>query len=136
MIRPVVTDPLSLSRPSTAAVPSDLPAAQDLLDTLRANADRCAGMAANMIGVHKTILAFDNNGAYMVMFNPKITKKTQPYMTREGCLSVPGIRAARRYRTIEVAYYDRSFTPKTASFSGWTAQIIQHEIDHFLGKLI
>ena len=72
----------------------------------------------------------------MVMFNPKITKKTQPYMTREGCLSVPGIRAARRYRTIEVAYYDRSFTPKTASFSGWTAQIIQHEIDHFSGKLI
>ena len=125
-----------LSQKSEPAGPEDLPAAQDLLDTLAAHKDGCVGMAANMIGVRKRIIAFDNEGRYMVMFNPEIVKKSGPYEAEEGCLSLTGIRKAKRWQSVKVRYQNEKFQPRLKTFTGWTAQIIQHEIDHCEGILI
>ena len=137
MIKQVVYDPILLSKKSEAATPADLQTAQDLLDTLTANKDACVGMAANMIGVCKRIIVFDNEGEYMTMFNPEIVKKTEPYNTEEGCLSLlGGPRPCKRYRTIKVKWQNAQFQTRIKTFSGWPAQIIQHEIDHCEGILI
>jgi len=110
--------------------------AQDLIDTLAANADRCVGLAANMIGVRKRMLVFAAGPLGVVMINPVILKKSNPYETEEGCLSLPGVRKTTRYQEIEVEYLDRSFKKQQGTFRDFTAQIIQHEMDHFEGKLI
>ena len=136
MIRDIVTDEAFLSQKSEAASPEDLPAAQDLLDTLTAHKDGCVGMAANMIGVHKRIIVFDNEGRYMVMFNPEILKKSGPYEAEEGCLSLTGIRKTKRWQSIKVQYQNERLQLRYKTFTGWTAQIIQHEIDHCDGVLI
>lgn len=108
----------------------------NLLDTLIAHKDGCVGMAANMIGVSKRIIAFENGDEYMLMFNPVIEKKSQPYTAEEGCLSLEGRRSTKRYKNIKVKYYNEAFQLRYKSFSGWTAQIIQHEIDHCDGIII
>ena len=136
MIRPIMKDPIFLAQKSVPATKEDLPVAQDLLDTLTAHKDGCVGMAANMIGVSKRIIAFDNEGKYMVMFNPEIVKRSEPYEAEEGCLSLPGTRKAKRYRSIKVQYQNEQFQTRLKTFTGWTAQIIQHEIDHCNGVLI
>ena len=136
MIRPIMKDPLFLARKSVPAVKEDLPVAQDLLDTLTAHRDGCVGMAANMIGVSKRIIAFDNGGQYLVMFNPELVKCAAPYETEEGCLSLSGTRKTKRYRSIKVRYQNEQFQTRFKTFTGWTAQIIQHEIDHCNGVLI
>ena len=136
MVRPIMKDQLFLSLRSAPATTEDLNIAQDLLDTLTANAEGCVGMAANMIGVAKRIIAFDNDGTYMVMFNPEIVKKEGLYSAEEGCLSLPGKRTAKRYRSIKVMYQNEAFQTRLKTFTGWTAQIIQHEIDHCNGILI
>ena len=137
MIREVVHDPILLGAKSAPATKEDLPVAQDLLDTLIANKDACVGMAANMIGVRKRIIVFDNEGTYMTMFNPEIIKKSNPYDTEESCLSLPGgPRPCKRYQTIKVRWQNGKFQTRIKTFTGWTAQIIQHEIDHCEGILI
>ena len=136
MIRPIMKDPIFLAQKSAPATKEDLQVAQDLLDTLTAYKDGCVGMAANMIGVSKRIIAFDNEGKYMVMFNPEIVKRSEPYEAEEGCLSLPGTRKAKRYRSIKVQYQNEQFQTRFKTFTGWTAQIIQHEIDHCNGVLI
>ncbi len=136
MIRPIVHDPLFLARKSEPATEADRQAAADLLDTLRASLDRCVGMAANMIGERKRIIAFCNGPFQTVMFNPRITEGSGEYETEEGCLSLPGVRKTKRYRRITVAYQDQAFRKRTETFEGFTAQIIQHEIDHCDGILI
>ena len=136
MIQPIMKDPIFLAQKSVPATKEDLQVAQDLLDTLTAHKDGCVGMAANMIGVSKRIIAFDNEGKYMVMFNPEIVKRSEPYEAEEGCLSLPGTRKAKRFRSIKVQYQNDQFQTRFKSFTGWTAQIIQHEIDHCNGVLI
>ena len=136
MIRQIMHDPVFLAQKSQPATKEDLEIARDLLETLEAHKDGCVGMAANMIGVAKRIIAFDNEGRYMVMFNPEIVKSAQPYETEEGCLSLPGIRKTKRYRSIKVRYQNEDFSVRLKTFTGWTAQIIQHEIDHCNGILI
>ncbi|MEG1747531.1 MAG: peptide deformylase [Oscillospiraceae bacterium] len=136
MIQEICRDTLFLSRKSATATPEDLPVAADLLDTLTANADHCVGMAANMIGVGKRIIAVDDSGSYLLLFNPEIIKCTQWYETEEGCLSLTGTRKAKRYKTIKVQYQNEKFQTRLKTFEGWTAQIIQHEIDHCNGILI
>ena len=137
MIREVVHDPILLGAKSAPATKEDLPVAQDLLDTLIANKDACVGMAANMIGVRKRIIVFDNEGTYMTMFNPEIIKKSNPYDTEESCLSLPGgPRPCKRYQTIKVRWQNGEFQTRIKTFTGWTAQLIQHEIDHCEGILI
>lgn len=136
MIRPIMKDPLFLARRSQPAGPEDLPVAQDLLDTLEAHKEGCVGMAANMIGVSKRIIVFDNEGQYMVMFNPEIVKSAGLYEVEEGCLSLEGVRKTKRYQSIKVQYQNESFQTRFKTFTGWTAQIIQHEIDHCNGILI
>jgi len=136
MERPIVRDPIFLARRSIPATPADVPLAQDLLDTLKAHRDGCVGMAANMIGEAKRIIVFDREGEYMTMFNPMIVKCSGPYETEEGCLSLPGQRKAKRYRSIKVQYQNERFQIRLKTFTGWTAQIIQHEIDHCNGILI
>ena len=136
MIQPVMKDPMFLAQKSVPAQPEDLSVAQDLLDTLEANKAGCVGMAANMIGVAKRIIAFDNEGIYMVMFNPEIVKSSGPYETEEGCLSLSGVRKTKRFRSIKVQYQNEQFQVRLKTFTGWTAQIIQHEIDHCNGILI
>ena len=136
MVRPIMKDQLFLSMKSSPADEQDLEIARDLLDTLAANAEGCVGMAANMIGVAKRIIAFDNEGTYMVMFNPEVVKTSGPYTTEEGCLSLPGRRTAKRYQSIKVQYQTETFQTRLKTFTGWTAQIIQHEIDHCNGILI
>lgn len=137
MVKDVIHDPILLGTPSQAATEADLPVVQDLLDTLRANKDTCVGMAANMIGVHKRIIVFDNEGSYMTMFNPEIIKTSGQYDTEESCLSLlGGPRPCKRYQTIKVRWQNEQFQPRIKTFSGWTAQIIQHEIDHCNGILI
>ena len=136
MIREIMKDPVFLAQKSVPAVESDLSVAQDLLDTLEAHKEGCVGMAANMIGVVKRIIAFDCDGTYMVMLNPEIVKQAQPYETEEGCLSLPGIRKTKRWRSIKVRYQNTDFSVRFKTFTGWTAQIIQHEIDHCNGILI
>ena len=136
MIQPIMKDPIFLAQKSAPATKEDLQVAQDLLDTLTAHKDGCVGMAANMIAVSKRIIAFDNEGKYMVMFNPEIVKRSEPYDAEEGCLSLPGTRKAKRYRSIKVQYQNEQFQTRLKTFTGWTAQIIQHEIDHCNGVLI
>ncbi len=136
MIRPIMKDPLFLARKAEPATPEDVPVGQDLLETLIAHKDGCVGMAANMIGVNKRIIAFDNEGSYMVMYNPEIVRTAQPYNTEEGCLSLDGVRPTRRYRTVKVRYQNEAFQIRLKTFTGFTAQIIQHEIDHCEGILI
>ena len=136
MIQPIMKDPIFLAQKSVPATKEDLQVAQDLLDTLTAHKDGCVGMAANMIGVSKRIIAYDNEGKYMVMFNPEIVKRSEPYEAEEGCLSLPGTRKAKRYRSIKVQYQNDQFQTRLKTFTGWTAQIIQHEIDHCNGVLI
>ena len=136
MVRKIVRDPLLLSRPSVDATPADRQVIVDLTDTLQANAERCVGLAANMIGVHKRILVFSLGFMPIAMVNPVILKKKGPYEAEEGCLSLDGVRKTMRYREIEVRYLDARFCPRTQVFSEFTAQIIQHEMDHFEGILI
>ena len=137
MVKEVIHDPILLARKSEPATVEDLPVAQDLLDTLATNKDACVGMAANMIGVHKRIIVFDNEGTYMTMFNPEIIKTSGPYDTEEGCLSLlGGLRPCKRYQTIKVQWQNEQFQTRIKTFSGWPAQIIQHEIDHCNGILI
>ena len=130
-------DPIFLAMKSEPATQEDLPVAQDLLDTLIANQAGCVGMAANMIGMRKRIIVFDYDGAYMTMFNPEIIKASGLYDTEEGCLSlVGGPRKCKRYQTIKVQWQNEKFQIRVKTFTGWTAQIIQHEIDHCNGILI
>ena len=137
MVKEVVHDPILLGIKSEPATKDDLQIAQDLLDTLIANKEACVGMAANMIGARKRIIVFDNGGSYMTMFNPEILKATGQYDTREGCLSLMGDpRPCKRYETIKVRWQNEQFQTRIKIFTGWTAQIIQHEIDHCNGVLI
>ena len=137
MIKELMHDPIFLGGKSEVATIEDLQTAQDLLDTLAAHKDSCVGMAANMIGVRKRIIAFDNEGKYMVMFNPEIIKKSGPYDTEESCLSLlGGPRKCKRYQSIKVQWQTEKFETRIKTFTGWTAQIIQHEIDHCNGVLI
>ena len=136
MVREIMHDPVFLAVPSERATREDRQAALDLLDTLRANLDGCVGMAANMIGVRKRIIAVHTGISQMAMLNPKIVKKDGVYETEEGCLSLAGVRKAKRYQSIEVEYQDLNMKKQRRSFSGFTAQIIQHEIDHCDGILI
>ncbi len=136
MVREIMKDTAFLSQKAEIAVAEDVSVAQDLLETLEAHRDGCAGMAANMIGINKRIIAFDNEGKYMVMFNLEIIKKSGPYQAQEGCLSLPGTRTAKRWKSIKVQYQTETFQTRFKTFTGWTAQIIQHEIDHCEGVLI
>ena len=136
MVCEIMRDEVFLAQKSEPATPEDLPIAQDLLDTLAAHKDGCVGMAANMIGVNKRIIVFDNQGDYMVMFNPEIVRKSGPYQAEEGCLSLSGVRKAKRWKSIKVQYQNEKFQTRFKTFTGWTAQIIQHEIDHCEGILI
>lgn len=136
MIKPIMKDIIFLGQKSMLATKEDLSVANDLLDTLKANADGCVGMAANMIGVKKHIIIFDNNGTYMIMFNPEIIKCSDSYETEEGCLSLTGKRKTKRYKTIKVQYQSRDFKVLIKTFTDWPAQIIQHEIDHCNGIII
>ena len=137
MVKEIVHDPVLLGAKSVPAAKEDLPIAQDLLDTLAAHKDGCVGMAANMIGVYKRIIVFDNEGAYMTMFNPEIIKATGLYDTEEGCLSLlGGPRSCKRYQVIKVKWQNEQFQTRIKTFTGWPAQIIQHEIDHCNGILI
>lgn len=137
MIKELIHDPILLSLKSEVATKEDLQAAQDLLDTLIAHKDGCVGMAANMIGVCKRIIAFGNDGTYMVMFNPEIIKKSGPYDAEEGCLSLlGGPRKCKRYQTIKVQWQTAEFQTRIKTFTGFPAQIIQHEVDHCDGILI
>jgi peptide deformylase len=137
MIRELVHDPIFLAKKADPATKDDLQIAEDLLDTLTAHRETCVGMAANMIGKTKRIIAFDDEGSYMVMFNPRIVKSSDEYETEESCLSLlGGPRKTKRFRKIKVEYQTEKFQTRLKSFEGWTAQIIQHEIDHCDGILI
>lgn len=136
MIREICKDIIFLAQKAEPATPDDLPVAADLLETLEYHKDGCVGMAANMIGVNKRIIAFDNDGEYMVMFNPEILRKTGPYDTEEGCLSLTGVRPVKRWKTIKVKWQNEKFQQRIKNFTGWTAEIIQHEIDHCDGIII
>lgn len=136
MIRPIVKDVMFLSGRSDPATPADLPIAKDLQDTLGAHRDGCVGMAANMIGFRKNIIIVSLGFADLLMFNPVITKKSEPYEAEEGCLSLTGTRKTTRYRKITVKYQDMQMKWHTQNFSDWTAQIIQHECDHCSGVII
>ncbi|KAF0336586.1 peptide deformylase [Pediococcus acidilactici] len=136
MQKNIVRDQNFLSQKSVPATRADLPTALDLVDTLAANADRAVGLAANMIGVKKQIIAVSIGVMNIAMLNPKLIKKSHPYQTKEGCLSLTGERSTTRYKEIEVQYQDLNFKKQTQHFSGWIAEIIQHEIDHCAGILI
>ena len=133
MIREICRDETFLAQKAVLATADDLATAQDLLDTLTAHKDGCVGMAANMIGVCKRIIAFDNEGTYMVMFNPVIVRQSGPYEAQEGCLSLSGVRKTKRFQTIKVQWQNEKFQTRLKTFTGWTAEIIQHEIDHCEG---
>ena len=136
MIRDIMRDTFFLQQKSIPATPLDKPIAMDLLDTLKAHADECVGMAANMIGAAKCIIVVNLGPVNMVMFNPKIVKQKGPYKTSEGCLSLVGQRDTTRFKKIEVEFQDMNFKKQKMNFSGFPAQIIQHEIDHLQGILI
>ena len=136
MVREIMKDEAFLAQRAEPATAADLETARDLLETLEAHKDGCVGMAANMIGVNKRIIAFDNEGMYMVMFNPEIVKKSGGYEAEEGCLSLTGTRKARRWQSIKVRYQNEKMQERFKTFTGWTAQIIQHEIDHCEGVII
>ena len=133
MIREICRDETFLAQKAAPATADDLATAQDLLDTLTAHKDGCVGMAANMIGVCKRIIAFDNEGTYMVMFNPVIIRQSGPYEAQEGCLSLTGVRKTKRFQTVKVQWQNEKFQTRLKTFTGWTAEIIQHEIDHCEG---
>ena len=136
MIREICRDETFLAQKAAPATAGDLATAQDLLDTLTAHKDGCVGMAANMIGVCKRIIAFDNEGTYMVMFNPVIVRQSGPYEAQEGCLSLSGVRKTKRFQTVKVQWQNEKFQTRLKTFTGWTAEIIQHEIDHCEGIVI
>ena len=136
MIKPITKDPIFLAQKSVPATILDLPVAQDLKDTLEAHREGCVGMAANMIGVNKRIIIFDDHGSATVMFNPEIIKCSGAYETEEGCLSLSGVRKTRRWRQIKVRYQNERFETRLKTYTWFTAQIIQHEIDHCNGVLI
>ena len=136
MVKTIVRDIFFLGQKSEEATKQDLSVGQDLQDTLKANQDRCVGMAANMIGVRKQIIIVDMGFTSLIMFNPVIIKKDNPYETEEGCLSLDGVRKTIRYRNIEVEYLDAGWKKQRIKLSGWSAQICQHEIDHLSGIII
>ena len=136
MIRPIVRDIIFLGQRSEEATKQDMSVGQDLQDTLKANQDRCVGMAANMIGVKKRIIIVNMGFVNVVMYNPVIVKKDSPYETEEGCLSLDGVRKTTRHQNIEVEYLDSNWKKQRQKYSGWTAQIIQHEVDHLNGIII
>ncbi len=136
MVREICKNQSFLAQKAEIATADDLPTAQDLLDTLAAHEDGCVGMAANMIGVNKRIIAFDNDGEYMLMLNPEIIKRSGSYQTEEGCLSLEGTRSVKRFESIKVKWQNLQLQTRIKTFNGWTAQIIQHEIDHCEGILI
>lgn len=136
MIREICRDETFLAQKAAPATADDLATAQNLLDTLTAHKDGCVGMAANMIGVCKRIIAFDNEGTYMVMFNPVIVRQSGPYEAQEGCLSLTGVRKTKRFQTIKVQWQNEQFQTRLKTFTDWTAEIIQHEIDHCEGIII
>ncbi|MBQ9816765.1 MAG: peptide deformylase [Proteobacteria bacterium] len=136
MIREINRNTEILQQKAALATTGDISVADDLMETLKAHADACVGMAANMIGIPKAIIVFDNEGEYMEMFNPEITQKSGSFETTEGCLSLDGQRKTKRYRYIKVRWQDREMKSHQKRFSGWTAQIIQHEIDHLSGIVI
>lgn len=136
MIREICKDEHFLAQKAEPAAPEDLPVAADLLETLIFHKEGCAGMAANMIGVNKRIIAVENEGSYLVMLNPEILRRSSPYDTEEGCLSLSGTRPVRRWNSIKVRWQNEQFQTRIKTFTGWTAQIIQHEIDHCEGILI
>ena len=136
MIREICKDEHFLAQKAEPAAPEDLPVAADLLETLIFHKARCVGMAANMIGVNKRIIAVENEGSYLVMLNPEILRRSAPYDTEEGCLSLSGTRPVRRWNSIKVRWQNERFQTRIKTFTGWTAQIIQHEIDHCEGILI
>lgn len=136
MVREIMKDEAFLAEASEKATAEDAEIARDLLETLEAHKAGCVGMAANMIGVRRRIIAFDNEGTYMVMFNPEIVKKSGAYEAEEGCLSLTGTRKTRRWQSIKVQYQNEKMQIRLKTFTGWTAQIIQHEIDHCNGIII
>ena len=136
MIREICKDEMFLSQKAESATPDDLTVAADLLETLIHHQDGCVGMAANMIGVNKRIIAVETDEGYMVMFNPEIVKKSEPYEAQESCLSLVGTRPAKRFQSIKVRWQNEKFQERQKTFTGWTAQIIQHEIDHCEGIII
>ena len=136
MVKEIVRDPAFLALPSEPASEEDLQTGQDLLDTLAAHRDRCVGMAANMIGVRKRIIVFDDGGKPALMFNPEIVRKGKPYETEEGCLSLEGRRRCRRWDSVKVKYQNAALQTRYKTYTGWTAEIIQHELDHCDGILI
>ena len=136
MVREICRDIIFLAQKSEDAAINDLPVGADLLETLISHKDGCVGMAANMIGVSKRIICFDNGGEYMTMYNPVIIRKSEPYEAEEGCLSLTGMRKTKRFKKIRVQYLNESFQVRLKTFSGFTAQIIQHEIDHCDGIII
>ena len=136
MVRPIVQDPLFLAGKSEMAAKEDLPVAIDLIDTLKANLDRCVGLAANMIGQRKRIIAICNGPIIVAMLNPIILSKSGEYDTEEGCLSLPGVRKTKRYKTIRISWTDTAMKNHVDTLTGFTAQIVQHEIDHCDGILI
>ena len=136
MIKPIVRDIFFLGQKSEIATMQDLSVGQDLQDTLKANQDRCVGMAATMIGVKKRIIIVNIGIINLVMYNPVIVRKDGPFETEEGCLSLDGVRKTTRYQNIEVEYLDGSWKKHRQKYSGWTAQIIQHEVDHLDGIII
>ena len=136
MIKKITRDPMFLAQKSMDATEADKQVITDLLDTLRANLDHCVGMAANMIGVSKNIIVVAAGLFQFAMINPVITKKTGAFQTEEGCLSLDGVRPCTRYKEIEVDYLDTNFKKQHGKYIGWTAQIIQHEVDHCNGIVI
>lgn len=136
MIKKIVRDVFFLAQKSEPATKEDLQIGRDLIDTLKANRERCVGMAANMIGIRKNIIVVNMGMMDAVMFNPVLLKKDTPYQTEEGCLSLDGVRPTTRYQNIEVEYYDFAWKKRRMKLSGWTAQICQHEIDHLNGIII
>jgi peptide deformylase len=136
MVKKIVRDPMFLQQKSELAIEADKQVIQDLLDTLRANQEHCVGMAANMIGIKKRIIVVAMGPFQFAMVNPVITKKSGEYKTEESCLSLEGVRPCTRYKEIEVDYLDQDFKPQHGKYKDFTAQIIQHEIDHFYGILI
>ena len=136
MVREICKDEAFLAQKAEPATADDLVVAQDLLETLAAHKEGCVGMAANMIGVNKRIIAFDNEGEYMAMFNPVIVKQSGLYEAEEGCLSLTGTRRTKRFQTIKVQWQNEKFQTRLKTFTGWTAEIIQHEIDHCEGIII
>lgn len=136
MIKPIMKDVLFLNQQSDPATKADIQIARDLLDTLEAHKEGCVGMAANMIGVKKRIIVINMNVVNVAMFNPRIIKKSGPYEIEEGCLSLTGMRKTTRYKEIELEYYDMAFKKQVGKYSGWIAQVIQHEVDHCDGIII